>query len=135
MGNMGWAGAARTMIQSLDRKRRYSTMPWSCLIMGTCTPSRPLLKAPPQPHFLCSVLLRMMSLVAAMHLWARGGQAFPKSTEIRNSVAFRAVFSVFFRPKFFVVAESVSEQLLQRTGRLGGQFWLSKESVSTSATD
>ena len=65
----------------------------------------------------------------------RGGQTFPKSTEIRNSVAFHAVFSVFFRPKFSVVAESVSEQLLQRTGGLGGQFWLSKESVSTSATD
>ena len=64
----------------------------------------------------------------------RGGQTFPKSTEIRNSVAFRAVFSVFFRPCFSVVAESVSEQLLQRTGGLGGQFWLSKESVSTSAT-
>ena len=61
----------------------------------------------------------------------RGGQTFPKSTEIRNSVAFRAVFSVFFRPNFSVVAESVSEQLLQRTGGLGGQFWLSKESVST----
>lgn len=79
MGNMGWAGAARTMIrsldkkQSLDRKHKCSTMPWSCLIMGTCAPSRPpcrpLLGAPPQPRFLCSVLLRMMSLVAAMHLW------------------------------------------------------------------
>ena len=65
----------------------------------------------------------------------RGGQTFPKSTEIRNSVAFRAVFSVFFRPCFSVVAESVSEQLLQCTDRLGGQFWLTKESVSTSATD
>ena len=65
----------------------------------------------------------------------RGGQTFPKSTEIRNSKFFRAVFSVFFRPNFSKVAESVSEQLLQRTGRLGGQFWLSKESVSTSATD
>ena len=39
----------------------------------------------------------------------RGGQTSPKSTEIRNSVAFRAVFSVFFRPCFSVVAESVSE--------------------------
>ena len=43
---------------------------------------------------------------------SRGGQTFPKSTEIRNSVAFHAVFSVFFRPCFSVVAESVSEQLL-----------------------
>ena len=66
---------------------------------------------------------------------SRGGQTFPKSTEIRNSVAFCAVFSVFFRPNFSVVAESVSEQLLQRIGGLGGQFWLSKESVSTSGTD
>ena len=65
----------------------------------------------------------------------RGGQTFPKCTEIRNSVALRAYFSVFFRPCFPVVAESVSEQLLQRTGRLRGQFWLSKESVSTSTTD
>ena len=64
-----------------------------------------------------------------------GGQTFPKSTEIRNSVAFRAFFSVFFRPFLSVVADSVSEQLLQRTDGLGGQFWLSKESVSTSATD
>ena len=79
MGNMGWAGAARTMIRSLDkkwsldRKRTCSMMPWSYLIMGTCAPSRPpsrpLLGAPPQPRFPCSVLLRMMSLVAAMHLW------------------------------------------------------------------
>ena len=69
------------------------------------------------------------------HHLLQGGQTFPKSTEIRNSVAFRAVFSVFFRPNFSVVAESVSEQLLQRTGGLGGQFWLSKESVSTSGTD
>ena len=66
---------------------------------------------------------------------SRGGQTFPKSMEIRNSVAFRAVFSFFFCLCFSVVAESVSEQLLQRTGGLGGQFWLSKESVSTSATD
>ena len=28
----------------------------------------------------------------------RGGQTFSKSTEIRNSVAFRAFFSVFFHP-------------------------------------
>ena len=79
MGNMGWAGAARTMIQrldkkrSLDRKGKCSTMPWSCLIMGTCAvscpPSRPLLGSPPQPRFLCSILLKMMSLVAAMYLW------------------------------------------------------------------
>ena len=55
--------------------------------------------------------------------------------EIRNFVTFRAVFSVFFRPFFSVVAESVSEQLLQRTNGLRGQFWLSKESVSTSAMD
>ena len=61
MGNMGYAGAARTMTQSLDkkwsldRKRRCNTMPWSYLIMGTCAPSRPpsrpLLGAPPQPRF------------------------------------------------------------------------------------
>ena len=65
----------------------------------------------------------------------RDGQTFPKSTEIRNSVAFPCGFFRFFRPCFSVVAESVSEQLLQRIGGLGGQFWLSKESVSTSATD
>ena len=79
MVNMGWAGAARTMIRSLDkkrsldRKRRCSTMPWSYLIMETCAPSRPpsrpLLGAPPQPRFLCSVLLRIMFSVVAMHLW------------------------------------------------------------------
>ena len=38
-----------------------------------------------------------------------GGQTFPKSTEIRNSVAFLAFFSVFFHPCFSLVAESVSE--------------------------
>ena len=65
----------------------------------------------------------------------RGGQTFPKSTEIRNSVAFCAFFSGFFHPFLSMVADSVSEQLLQRTDGLGGQFWLSKESVSTSAMD
>ena len=44
---------------------------------------------------------------------SRGGQTFLKSTEFRNSVAFRAFFSVFFRPFQSVVADSVSEQLLQ----------------------
>ena len=82
---------------------------------------------------LQAFFVRIVRLSA--HLWNRGGQTFPKSTEIRNSLAFRAFFSVFFRPCFSVVAESVSEQLLPRTGGLGGQFWLSKESVSTSATD
>ena len=43
----------------------------------------------------------------------RGGQTFPKSTEIMNSIAFRAFFSVFFRPFQSVAADSVSEQLLQ----------------------
>ena len=55
MGNMGWAGAARTMIQSLhkkqslDRKRRCNMMPWSCLIMGTCAPSCPPSPSPRSP--------------------------------------------------------------------------------------
>ena len=75
-----------------------------------------------------------MSLVLACSE-IRGGQTFPKSTEIRNSVAFRAFFSGFFRLFLSVVAESVSEQLLQRIDGLGGQFSLSKESVSTSAMD
>ena len=65
----------------------------------------------------------------------RGGQNFPKSMEIRNSIAFLAFFFVFFRLCFSVVAESVSEQLLQLTSVLGGQFWVSKESVSSSAMD
>ena len=82
-------------------------------------------------YLLCFVALRVDLLAGG----TRGGQTFPKSTEIRNSVAFRAFFSGFFLPCFSMVAESVSEQLLQRTGGLGGQFWLSKESVSTSATD
>ena len=78
---------------------------------------------------------RLYAILGEGYGHTRGGQTFPKSTEIRNSEFFRAVFSVFFRPNFSVVAESVSEQLLQRTGGLGGQFWLNKESVSTSATD
>ena len=75
----------------------------------------------------------MLDLLCAMQ--TRVGQTFPKSTEFRSSIAFPAFFSVFFRPFFSVVAESVSEQLLQRTDGQGGQFWLSMESVSTSATD
>ena len=42
----------------------------------------------------------------------RGGQTFPKSTEIRNSVAFRAIFFRFFPSEFFRVAESVSHDVL-----------------------
>ena len=82
----------------------------------------------------CSAISQPYHRCNSVH-HSRGGQTFPKSTEIRNSVAFRAVFSVFFRPCFSVVPKSVSEQLLQRTSGLGGQFSLSKESVSTSATD
>ena len=53
-------------------------------------------------------------LISVKGIVIRGGQTFPKSMEIRNSVAFHAFFSIFFRPFFSVVAESVSEQLLQR---------------------
>ena len=88
------------------------------------------------PHLPSKLKRRWVGLFTIANVvMCRGGQTFPKSTEIRNSVAFRAVFSVFFHPNFSVVAESVSEQLLQRTSGLGGQFWLSKESVSTSGTD
>ena len=44
---------------------------------------------------------------------ARGGQTFPKSTEFRNSIAFRPFFAACFRVFQSVLAESVSEQLLQ----------------------
>ena len=37
--------------------------------MGTCTPYLPVLVAHSKPLQLCSVMLRMMSLMAAMHLW------------------------------------------------------------------
>ena len=37
-----------------------------CPLSPSLSPSP---RSPSQPHFLCSVLLRMMSLVAAMHLW------------------------------------------------------------------
>ena len=49
----------------------------------------------------------MKNVVVGMH--NRGGQTFPKSTEVRNSIAFRAFFSDFFRPFESVVADSVSE--------------------------
>ena len=44
---------------------------------------------------------------------SRGGQTFPKSTEFRNFVAFCPFFVVRFHAFQSVLAESVSEQLLQ----------------------
>ena len=76
------------------------------------------------------------SFHVARHI--RCGQTFPKSTEFRNSMAFHPFFGSPF-PCFSVrIAKSVSLQLLQlprRTNILGGQFWLSNESMSTSAMD
>ena len=44
----------------------------------------------------------VLNLVDALHaVCSRGGQTFPKSTEIRNSVAFCTFFSIFF-PSVFV---------------------------------
>ena len=37
--------------------------------MGMCPPSLPLLLAHTKPLHLCSIMLRMMSLVVAMQLW------------------------------------------------------------------
>ena len=66
---MGGAGAARTMTWSLDKKRSYSTMHSTCLTMGTRPPSPPVLAAHSKPLHLCNVILRIMSLMVAMHLW------------------------------------------------------------------
>ena len=68
MGNKGRARAAKWMTQSLDNKRRCSKMLWTCLTMGTRPPSLPLLPACAKPLHLCSIMLRMMSLMAAMQL-------------------------------------------------------------------
>ena len=69
MGNKCGAGAARMMTQSLDNNRSYSVMLWTCLTMGTHTLSLPFLLARAKPLHLCSIMLRMMSLVVAMQLW------------------------------------------------------------------
>ena len=49
----------------------------------------------------------MYTYICGCDVAYRGGQTFPKSTEIRNSVAFRAFFSGFFRPFQSVAADSV----------------------------
>ena len=69
MGNMGMARTARTMTWSLDKKHNYSMVRLTCLTMGTRPPSLPVLADQSKPLHLCSVMLRMMSLMAAMHLW------------------------------------------------------------------
>ena len=68
MWNKGGARAAEWMTQSLDNKRSCSTMLWTCLTMGMRPPSLPLLPPRSKPLHLCSILLRMMSLMAAMQL-------------------------------------------------------------------
>ena len=53
-------------------------------------------------------------------LSTRGGQTFPKSMEIRNSVAFHAVFSVFFPSVFFRggrIGFRAASPTYRRTGR------------------
>ena len=66
---MGGPGVARTMTQSLDKKRSCNTMHSTCLTMGMRPPSLPILVAQSKPLHLCSVMLTMMSLITAMHLW------------------------------------------------------------------
>ena len=68
MGNKGGAGVAKSMTQGLDNKRSCSMMLWTYLTMGTRPPSLPLLAARAKPLHLCSIMLRMMSLIAAMQL-------------------------------------------------------------------
>ena len=68
MGNKGGAWVAKLMTQSLDNKRSCSTMLWTYLTMGMRPPSLPLLPPRSKPLHLCSILLRMMSLMAAMQL-------------------------------------------------------------------
>ena len=67
MGNKGGTGAAKTMTRSLDNKYSCSTMLWTYL--GMRPPSLPLLPTYTKPLHLCNVMLRRISLVAAMHLW------------------------------------------------------------------
>ena len=66
---MGGTGVARTMTWSLDKKRSYSTMHSTYLTMGMRPPSLLVLAAHSKPLHLCSIMLRMMSLMAAIHLW------------------------------------------------------------------
>ena len=68
MGNKGRAWAVKSMTQSLDNRRSCSMMLWTCLTMGTRPPSLPLLPAHAKPLRLCSIMLRMMSLMVAMQL-------------------------------------------------------------------
>ena len=64
MGNMGGAGAARTMTQSLDKKRNCSMIHLTCLTMGMRLFSLPIPATHLKPLHLCNVMLRMMSLMA-----------------------------------------------------------------------
>ena len=68
MGNKGGARATKSMTQSLDNKHNCSMMLWTCLTMGKRPPSLPLLLARTKPLHLCNVMLRMMSLMAAMRM-------------------------------------------------------------------
>ena len=68
MGNKGGAWVAKSMTQSLDNKRSCSMMLWTYLTMGTRPPSLPLLSARANPLHLWSIMLRMMSLMAALQL-------------------------------------------------------------------
>ena len=66
---MGGAGAARTMTWSLEKKRSCSMLHSTCLTMATRPPSLLVLAAHSKPLHLCTAMLRMMSLMAPMHLW------------------------------------------------------------------
>ena len=66
---MGGPGATRMMTWSLDKKRSCNIINLTYLAIGTCSPSLPVLAAHLKPLHLCSAMLRMMSLMKAMHLW------------------------------------------------------------------
>lgn len=46
-------------------------MIWAYLTMGTCSLPLPLLRAWAKPPHLCNEMLRVASLMVAMHLWER----------------------------------------------------------------
>ena len=68
MANKGWERAAKWMTQSLGNKCNCSMMFWTYLTMGMRPPSLPLLPPRSKPLHLCSIVLRMMSLMAAIQL-------------------------------------------------------------------
>ena len=116
MGTKGGAGAARTMTQSLDNKGSYSMMLWICLTMGT-RPPLPLLLNCSKPLHLCSVMLRIMFVVAARDVPGKEREIKGMGKNLERTLFFPFLYLHFLSTFFPVFGENHQKRVKKEVER------------------